>query len=61
MANYMSHDFDYMPRGSYAILPNGKPFFRQELPEKLKQRFIKDLEEKRKRDHETWHPHAFRP
>lgn len=47
---YAPTEFLYMPAGSYAILPNGEVFFRQEVSAELKERFLKDLEEKKKRD-----------
>lgn len=54
------NDFPYMPPGSYAVLPDGSAYFRKELPEELKERFLKDLAEKQKREHENWDPYGFR-
>ena len=47
-----SSRYNYMPPGSYAVLPDGKPFFRTELPEEIKERFTRDLKEAQEKQRE---------
>lgn len=43
---FFSKWFQYMPPGSYAITPDGKAIFLEEVSEELKQRFLQDLKKK---------------
>ena len=45
--SFVSHDFDYMPKGSYAVTPEGEILYLQPLPEDLKKRFEEDLQQKK--------------
>lgn len=53
--SWLRHDFDYMPYGSFAILPNGEILFREAATPELRERFlqewpdyVKRMEEKHK-------------
>lgn len=51
--SYLPKDFLYMPPGSYAVLPDGGILFLEEIPDDLKERFLKDYEQKQKERREN--------
>lgn len=52
--------YDYMPPGSYAVLPDWNPLFLIDVPDELKERFTRDLKEAQKEKYELMKdPKAF--
>ena len=43
---FVSHDFDYMKPGSFAIWPGGKVIYLEEVPQELKNRLEADVKRK---------------
>lgn len=54
--SFLRKDFLYMPQGSYFINPDGSVSFLKELPNEIKEKFLKELEEKKKKPID---PHSF--